>query len=248
MFSNIRTIEFDKRIALPGTIDLMAGPRGNPEKHPEPRQGGRGPGRPPAAEREQLEQRLLDLAERELVERGAGAFTMDGVAARAGASKGTLYAWFGNREGLLRIVIERNADRAAEGVRAALAGDAPAPQVLTGFAHGLLTLLTGEVSIALNRAAMSTPTLAQTLLESGRFRIGPLVEEYLRQAHRRGELHVPDAAAAFRQLYGLIVQDAQIIALLGGPAPGRERVRRQARQAVEAFLSLHQAPADRPTP
>ena len=42
------------------------------------------------------------------------------VARRAGASKETLYSWFGNRDGLLRALIERNADTSAERVAAAL--------------------------------------------------------------------------------------------------------------------------------
>lgn len=52
----------------------------------------------------------------ELVERGAAGLTMEGVARRAGASKETLYAWFGTRDDLIGAVIEATADDSAQRV------------------------------------------------------------------------------------------------------------------------------------
>ena len=119
-------------------------------------------------ERAERRQAILEAAFAELHDNGYEKVTMLGVAKRAGASKETLYSWFGNREGLFAALITENADASAERVRAALAGDGEPRQTLIGYAIGLLTLLTDDRSIALNRAAMISPELAEILLAQSR--------------------------------------------------------------------------------
>ena len=200
-------------------------------------------GRLPAAQREARRREVLDAAMAELVEQGAAAVTMAGVARRADASKETLYAWFGNREQLIGELIEANADDSAQHVQAALEHPpvdvAGAREALTGYAVALLTLLTGPSSVELNRAAMASPALAQRLLASGRHRVGPLVQEYLRRLDAAGLLAVPDPAQAFRVLYGLVVRDAQIRVLLGEEAPSAPQIQAEAQAAIEQFFTLH---------
>jgi AcrR family transcriptional regulator len=200
--------------------------------------GERRRGRPRAGERELRRRRILDAAFDELLEHGYDKLTMLGIASRAGASKETLYTWFGDREGLFAALIQDNADGSAEAVRAALSAAADPRETLIGYATGLLGLLTSPRSIALNRAAMTSPELARILLESGRHRIGPLVEHYLAQVAGAGQLDITDTDDAFRLLYGLVVQDTQIRTLLGEPAPSAEGIAERARGAVEHFLRL----------
>lgn len=163
---------------------------------------------------------------------------MQAVAARAGCSKESVYAWFGNRQGLFAALIRRQAEQVNDRVRAALERDEPAGEALTTIATNLLQLLTGEVSVAINRAAVSSPELAAVLLRHGRHTTGPIVEEYLARLAERGELAVDDPAATFRLFYGLVVQDSQIRALLGEPPPSPQALAAQARQAVANFLAL----------
>lgn len=195
-------------------------------------------GRPRAGEREERRRRVIDAAFAELVEHGAEQLTMLGIAERAGASKETLYSWFGSRLGLLQAMIEENADAAASRVRDALHGEADPRETLVGFATGLLMLLTDPRSVALNRAAMTSPELAETLLASGRHRVGPIVEEYLARLTTDGVLHVDDPADGFRLLYGLVIRDTQIRVLLGEEAPDLDTIRADAERAVDAFLLL----------
>ena len=196
-------------------------------------------GRLPAAERAARERAILDIALAELIERGADGLSMLGVARRAGASKETLYAWFGDRDGLLAALIERNADQAISGVRDALdRPDNDARTTLVGFAIGLLRLLTGPASLALNRAAMSSPALAERLLRSGRHRVGPHVETYLAVLDDANTIAAPDPAASFELLYGLVVRDLQIRVLLGEPPPRPKELAARAAVAVDQFLRL----------
>jgi len=195
-------------------------------------------GRLPRDERERREHEILDHALAELGDKGVDGVTMLGVAKRAGASKETLYSWFGNRHGLLATLIARNADRTAERVAAALEGPSDPHETLSQFAAGLLALLTGDVSIALNRAAMTDPELARLLLESGRLRVGPIVEEYLASLDRSGQLAVPDPAGAFELLYGLVVADQQIRTLLGDDPPTPEEIANRSTTAIDRFFRL----------
>lgn len=50
---------------------------------------------------------ILDTAAKTIVAEGLGAMTMEGLARNAGISKGLVYAYFPNRDALLRAMIER---------------------------------------------------------------------------------------------------------------------------------------------
>jgi AcrR family transcriptional regulator len=198
-------------------------------------------GRPPEAERAQRRDAALDAALSLISTDGYERLTMAAIAGRAGSSKESLYAWFGSKEGLVGELIRRQSARTNAAVRAALddgGGDANPRDVLLAIATGLLGLLLGEASLALNRAAMSSPSLASVLLEHGRHTTGPLVERYLARLHADGVLVAADSAAAFSLFYGLVVQDAQIRALLGEPSPSLGNQRRAAETAVDRFLAL----------
>lgn len=208
---------------------------------PAPRRG-----RLPRELRERRRAEVIAAARDELVERGAAGLTMEGVARRAGASKETLYAWFGTRDDLIGAVIEATADDSAQRVQAALAADAStlddARDTLTSYAQSLLRLLTSEPSVSLNRAAMTSAVLSDRLLQSGRQRIGPVVERYLAHLDAHGILRVPDPGGAYRTLFGLVVRDTQIRVLLGDPPPKAGEIRAHAKAAVHTFLALHVRP------
>jgi AcrR family transcriptional regulator len=167
---------------------------------------------------------------------------MSAVAARAGSSKESLYVWFGNKEGLVAQLIRRQSARTNAAVETALAASQPPREVLAGIATNLLSVLLSDTSLALNRAAMSSPALASILLQEGRHTTGPLIERYLAQLQEEGVIQIGDVAEAFRLFYGLTIQDSQIRALLGEPPPdAKERIRR-AELAVSRFFSLTATP------
>lgn len=199
-------------------------------------------GRLPAAERDRRRAEVLAAARQVLTENGYEALTMNAIAARAGASKETLYSWFGSRESVVKAVIAEHADTSAERVVAALdhaVEDLPtARHTLTNYAEALQLLLTGPTSIALNRAAMSSPALAAALLQAGRYRAGSVLEQYLARLHDAGLISAPDSSEAFGTLYGLIVRDTQIRVLLGETVPSEEKIRARAQRAVDQFLAI----------
>lgn len=199
-------------------------------------------GRLPAADRQQRRAQILRAAMAEIAEHGYEGATTARIAERAGASKETLYAWFGDKPGLVAALIEANADESVPiPVPDALDDGCTvddARQVLTACAEGLLLLLTSRDSIALNRAAMTSAALARTLREAGRGRTGEAIEHYLAGLHRLGVVQAPDAGEAFRLFFGLVVRDRQILALLGAEPPSAQECRAEAARAVERFLAL----------
>jgi len=195
-------------------------------------------GRLPAEEREERRAAVIEAAFVELLERGADGVTMLAIARRAGASKETLYSWFGNRDGLLSAMIVSNADATAERIATALGGDDVPRETLAVFGAGLLRLLTDPRSLALNRAAMTNPVLAKELLASGRHRVGPIVESYLAAGSASGGLPVRDAKTAFETFYGLVIRDTQIRVLLGESVPSAATIRQQAADGTDQFVAL----------
>lgn len=182
---------------------------------------------------------VLEAAFEELQESGYEGVTMLRIAQRAGASKETLYNWFGNREGLFSALITRNGDQVALDVEKALAGRGSAKRTLIAFCGSLLTLLTSRQAIALNRAAMNSPELAKLLLNSGRLRVGPIVEQYLQTLQDEGLLRIHDSAGAFSVLYGLVIRDSQIRVLLGESPLSSVEISTRAKSAVADFLRLY---------
>ena len=195
-------------------------------------------GRLPADERNERRAAVIEAAFVELLEQGADGVTMLSIARRAGASKETLYSWFGNRDGLFSAMIVSNADATADRVARAFDGDDDPRDTLAAFGAGLLRLLTDPRSLALNRAAMTNPVLASELLASGRHRVGPIVEKYLATVSASGALAILDPPSAFETYYGLVIRDTQIRVLLGEPEPSAAAIGRRAAAGTDQFIAL----------
>lgn len=193
-------------------------------------------------------QREVLAAALEVLVSAGDRLTMNAVAARASCSKETLYKWFGDRDGLLAAMIGFHAARVRVGAfEAAHLDRGGLYALLEGFAGDLLGVLTGPVSIALNRLAIAeagrgnTP-MGQALLSNGRFALGRRLKPALEAGIARGLLRAGDAEAAFRDFYGLVVRDVHLRVLAGeAPAGLAADLGAQARRATEQFFALYGA-------
>ena len=93
--------------------------------HPR-RRGRRGPGRPSAAQAEDLRTAVLEAAEIEFAEHGFDGARTTRIAARAGTTHGTLHYHFGTKLALYRDLVASMAPRFASAF-AELAGSAVSP-------------------------------------------------------------------------------------------------------------------------
>lgn len=190
----------------------------------------------------------------DLIKETGDSFSMAAVARRARCSKETLYRWFGGREGLLTATVRWQAAKVQmpDLPEAGLTRQSYAA-VLEGFAASWLTVITGDVSVALNRLAIThagsaQSDLGQIVLQNGPNAMAQRLQPVFRLGRDAGLIRYADGASPFRTFFGLVVADVQIRALLGDdPRPDRYEITACARRAVEQFLLIYAAP-DRDAP
>lgn len=198
-----------------------------------------------AASRDRRRDEILDHAVEVLAERGYRDASMLEIAKRAAASKETLYAWFGDKQGLFEAVIRRNAEVVQEVLRGYLENNAPPDVALPEFGRALLTLLLGDSAVAINRAAISEaraePRLAETLARAGRDATLPAFLRYLERQQERGTLQLDTTPEEAAEVYlGLLLGDRQVRRLLGRiPAPSKTEIDARAAAATRRFLQLY---------
>jgi len=186
---------------------------------------------------------VLEQALRLLVDGGEKALTTSGVARAANCSKESLYKWFGDRDGLLSAMISFQASKVRTFERDGERLTAESlSEHLKMFAHDLLDVLAGDVSLALNRLAIGQASrdgsrLGTLLLERGRGQIDRRARALIDAGKRTGLLRFDKGAEAYGTLYGLIVSDLHVRLLLGD-APDKDFGDR-ADGAVAAFLKLY---------
>jgi hypothetical protein len=113
-------------------------------------------------------------------------------------------------------------------------------------------VISSPTSIALNRVAVShagsgKSNLGGIVLANGRFAIGERLKPLLEAARDAGLLSFDDAETAFRTFFGLVGRDVQIRLLLGDRLEMTEaEIARDARRAVDQFLTLFEVAGSRP--
>ena len=201
----------------------------------------------PETEFSKRQSEVLSAALDLMVETGDG-FTMNGVAARANCSKETLYKWFGDRDGLLTATVRWQASKvkidAPTGEQPDRAG---LQNILERFAERWLTVLSGDVSVALNRlavshAASSKSDLGTIVLQNGPFAMAARLKPILELGREAGVIEFTTADEAFRSFFGLVVRDMQIRALLGDERDvDLVDVKQDAKRATQQFFALYGA-------
>ncbi len=188
---------------------------------------------------------VLDAALAFLVETG-DSLTMAAVTRAASCSKETLYNWFGDREGLLVAIVRWQAAKVRmPDVDLEHLERTRLIRSIEEFGASLLGVLTGEISVALNRLAIahggnSGSNLGKIVLENGRFAMGRQLKPILEAGKRAGLLKFEDAEPAFTVFFGLLVRDSQIRLLLGDDITlSAQLVKSRARSATKQFMELY---------
>ncbi len=175
-----------------------------------------------------------------LAEKGFAGASMLAIAKRAKASNETLYRWYGDKTGLFRHLIAKNADVVSALLRDALETGQPPAETLKALGPVLLQLLVSDKAIALNRAAAADASgvLGQALTQAGRESVAPLIADVIKQAAEAGLVtsHGADTVSLY---IDLLVGDLQIRRAIGAlPALSDEACRIRADQAVARFFQL----------
>ena len=178
-----------------------------------------------------------------LIRDGYKAASIFAIAKEAKASNETLYRWYGNKQGLFKALVERNAADARDLLADALSFHADPLQTLKALGPILLRVVTSEKAVALNRAAAGdvydTQTLGAALSQGGRGAIVPLIARLLSDAHEAGALTLDDPAEAAALYIDLLVGDLQIRRAIGAlEQPGEAELADRSDRALSVFLSV----------
>jgi AcrR family transcriptional regulator len=171
----------------------------------------------PSSDRDIREEQIATAAYHVLAERGYSGASMLAIAKEAKASNETLYRWYGDKTGLFRRLIERNAATVRSQLETSLAEGADPLATLNGLGPTLLNLLVSDRAIALNRAAASDTTgeLGASLTSAGRNTIGPLIVQVFLAAREARQLQFNDPRAVVSRYLDLLVGDLQIRRAIG---------------------------------
>lgn len=191
-----------------------------------------------AQARTEREAQIAEAAYTVLAEKGFSGMSMLAIAKAAKASNETLYRWYGDKTGLFRALITRNASDVSERLDEILLGGGAAEVALETMGAALLDMLLSDRAISLNRAAAADPgnSLGQVLAEAGRGAVFPrLVQLFVRlRAKGRVDLPAPEAAALW---VDLLVGDWQVRMVTGAmPPPDAEARAARVQRAVHMIL------------
>jgi len=121
-------------------------------------------GRAPHRRDENARLAVLHAADDLLVERGFGGVTIEGIAARAGVAKQTIYRWWSSKVDILLDTLIDDASR-----QLAIPDAGPAVEAVRQHLRGLARFLTGDaagkVLLALIGEAQHDPVMARTFHE-----------------------------------------------------------------------------------
>lgn len=192
--------------------------------------------------RAERQREIEEAAYAVLEEKGYAGSSMLAIARKARASNETLYNWYGDKQGLFRALVARNAEEVRELLEARIKGQHDPLATLGLLGPKLLELLTGSRAIALNRAAAAADRsfeLGAAIAQAGRETIAPLIGRVLEDARARGLLAFARTEEAIELYLGLLIGDWQIRRAIGRePQPAPEARERRAEQALERLVML----------
>lgn len=191
--------------------------------------------------RQDREDRIEAATYELLAEKGYASASMLSIAKRAKCSNETMYNWYGDKVGLIRALVTRNAATARSVLEQALEGGGSALETLDRFGPVLMDVLLGDKAVALNRAAAADPSgeLGGELSASGRGVIAPMLGDLLTRAAKAGEIPATDIPAAVDLYLGVLIGDLQIRRVIGAlPPPAPSEVQRRNTMAIRALITL----------
>jgi TetR/AcrR family transcriptional regulator, mexJK operon transcriptional repressor len=197
--------------------------------------------------KEQKRQAILAAAQAEFLEHGYLGAGMDRVAARAGASKVTVYAHFADKRTLFEAVFTgaiADAERAASVLVESLAESTDLPRDLRAFARAHIAAVTAPHLVQLRRMLIGEagrfPELARAWYRAAPQRGHATLARIVTRLAERGLVRAPDPLLAAQHLNHLILSvplDEAMFAVR--ERPPAVAVRRWADEAVRVWLAAY---------
>ncbi len=189
----------------------------------------------------QRREAFLDAARDVFMEQGYEAASMAEIVARAGGSLSTLYAQFGDKEGLFLAVVTRRVRELSSAMAFELSSHAPAEEGLRRIGQNFVAHLLTPTGVGIYRVILGLapkfPELSRQFYEKGLSEVRNTLAAYLqdREAACELKLHDPQRAANFflEMVRGSMAHRAL---LNPGYYPDKEEIRETVNAAVNLFL------------
>ena len=199
----------------------------------------RSPGRRGIARR----QALLSAAEALFIEKGYEATSLTDIIDRAGGSRATLYAHFGDKEGLFRAVLVERKRQMMSGLARVESAQSGSPRDhLLAVAHQCIQTLMEDNSASLLRVLVTegarVPDIAWMFLHAGPESSVMGLAVYLERLKRAGVLQLDDTAVAARVFLGMVTGNRVLERLIQPARPVDPiQLNQYLEQAVDLFLA-----------
>jgi AcrR family transcriptional regulator len=194
---------------------------------------------PPRTRRQDRVDAILQVAQDLFFEQGFEAVSPDAVARRANASKATIYAHFGNKQGLLEAIVGGYLTQIQQPLQVV---DRPVKEVLTRFGTSFLTLMLAPAFLSFYRLLVSKgpemPELTKLWYAQGPRRMIAGLAAFLDS--RTAELDIPDTDSAAEFFLMSLRGTLQLQAVTGLSQPPYDAsIAKKVKAAVDMFLRAY---------
>lgn len=199
---------------------------------------------------------ILDGARRCFLSVGFAHASMNQITAEAGVSKGTIYVYFADKEGLFKALIEREKSKGMSAAQETLDKGGTIPEVLHRFGTSISTRMTSDEMVRAQRMVLGVieqmPEIAQIFYGGDTFSAHRILARYLDTKTASGELVIANTDLAARQFLDLSMASnfkRRLFGNLPEPMPASE-IESIVSSAVTMFLAVYgpQQTAPRTTP
>ncbi len=184
---------------------------------------------------------MLDAAVAEFFDKGWRNARVSDIVARSGGSMATLYRAFGNKKGLARALITREASMLAVGLKSLNDDSLPPDHALSEAALAIIEIILLPETLLINRIAIGegreVPEVRDMFFAENVAPAQDIVRRYLQRQHDLGRLHVPDPALA-AQMFFMSLFGETLIRWISGidQQPDADAMRRAAPAVVSIFI------------
>ena len=188
---------------------------------------------------------MIDAAYTLFMEKGYASVSVDEIIRISKGSKSSLYKYFGDKEGILKAVVESLADEMLREIHFEFPSGRTPREALNRLGLILVNLALSDNAIHQHRHAVSHarefPDVSKLWYESGPKRTFDGIAQFLQKETAAGRLRVPDPNRAALFFGGMIIFHENMRLLVGLPRTRRFELKEMVSEAVEVFLATYGA-------
>jgi TetR/AcrR family transcriptional repressor of mexJK operon len=186
---------------------------------------------------------MIEAAYSLFIEKGYGSVSVDDIIRVSRGSKSSLYKFFGNKEGILKAVIESLAEEFLREIHLEFPSGGTPREALNRIGVVFADLALSDIAINQHRHAVSHarafPDLAKLWYESGPKKTMDGFADFLEKETAAGRLRISDPARAAWFFLGMIIFHDNMRRLVCLPQSKRAELKETVSEAVEVFLAAY---------